>query len=215
MNTIYVSEFADRILKEYLQSAGYAVREVAAGADVDAGIAAHPDIYMCRLGDTVFHGDASCLGRDYPAHAIYNACSTGKFFIHNLKITAPALLKAANDLGLRTVHVAQGYAKCNCVVVDENSIITADRGIAKAAEAAGLDVLIVAPGQVELSGYPYGFLGGASGRIGNAVIFNGDISAHSDYAAIADFIKYRGLELIYFRQYPLTDIGSVIEEISL
>ena len=127
------------------------------------------------------------LNPPYPAHAIFNGCSTGKYFIHNLKYTAPGLLKAVKKEGQTELHVKQGYAKCSCVVVDEDSIITADRGIWKVAVNAGMNVLLIENGQVILEGQPYGFLGGASGKVGNSIIFNGDITRHSDYEAIRDF----------------------------
>ena len=44
------------------------------------------------------------------------------------------------------------------------------------------------------------------------MIFNGDITRHSDYARIRDFIESRGLDIVFFKEYRLTDIGSIIEE---
>lgn len=212
MSKVYVSLEANEILKKYLRDAGHNVIEVNAKVKMDPAIATHPDIYMCALRDSVYHGELFLLNPNYPAHAIFNGCSTGKYFIHNLKYTAPDLLKAVRAEGQIEVHVAQGYAKCNCVVVDEDSIITADRGIWKAAVKAGMNVLLVERSQVILKGYPYGFLGGASGKVGNKIIFNGNITRHSDYEAIKRFIESRGLEIVYFEQYRLTDIGSIIEE---
>lgn len=225
MNKIYISHLADNKIKDYLRSLGYDLVFIKPLADIDESIACHPDIYFCRLGkthqsnttsnsnNTIFYGDPSKLKHDYPGHAIYNGCSTGKFFLHNLKITDEKLLKVVDDCGLTKIHVSQGYSKCTCVVVDENSIITADMGIAKAASKAGLDVLTIQKAQVLLPGYPYGFLGGASGKVGNTILFNGDLSAHSDFERIKDFIHSRGLNIKYFEEYPLTDIGSIIEEI--
>lgn len=189
---------------------GFELELVFPMAEIDEAIACHPDIYMCHLGKTVYLGDSSKLTHDYPGHAIYNGCSTGKYFIHNLKITDNKLLEEVKAMGLIPIHVAQGYAKCSCIVVDENSIITADMGIAKAASSAGLDVLVIKPGQVALDGYPYGFIGGASGKVENTILFNGDVSSHSDYLAIKDFIESRNLKLKYFEDYPLTDIGSIL-----
>ncbi len=240
MKKIYVSKHADRALIEYLAEKDYEVVLVEAMADVDEAIACHPDIYMCDLGNVVYHGDSSKLTHDYPGHAKYNACSTGKYFIHNLKITDKGLLGAAKAAGLIAVHVPQGYAKCSIVAVDENSIITADKGIERACTAAGLDVLLVEKGQIVLEGYPYGFIGGASGKISTAgansklgsfsskedvsckqlakskdtIVFNGDIRKHSDYETIKAFIEARGLGIKYFEGYPLTDIGSIIPEYS-
>jgi len=212
MNKIYISHLADNRIKEYVTTLGYRVCEVTALAQIDAPIACHPDVYMCALGGKVFHGDPSVLTHDYPGHAVYNGCCTGKHFIHNTKITDKNLLAAVKESGMQTVHVAQGYAKCSCVVVDEDSIITADHGIAKAATSCGMQVLVVEKGQVHLDGYPYGFIGGASGKVGNAILFNGDLSKHSDFDAICRFIEERGLAVKYFEDYPLTDIGSIIEE---
>lgn len=213
MSKIYISKLANPALQEYLEDKGHTVKKISAKSCVDAPIACHPDIYMCQLGGKIFRGNPELLLPDYPGNAIYNGCSTGKYFIHNLKITSPDLMFSVELSQHIKIHVAQGYAKCNCVVVDEISIITSDKGIEKAAGKAGMNVLLIKPAQVVLDGYKYGFLGGASGRIGNTIIFNGNITAHSDYYAIKEFIEHRGLEIIYFEHYPLTDIGSIIEEI--
>lgn len=212
MSNIYISCEADEILKKYLKKSGHKVCEVRPTVKMDPAISTHPDIYMCALRDSVYHGERFLLNPYYPAHAIFNGCSTGKYFIHNLKYTAPDLLKAVRREGQIEVHVAQGYAKCSCVVVDKDSIITADRGIWREAVKAGMDVLLIEKSQVILRGYPYGFLGGASGKVGSTMIFNGDITRHSDYARIRDFIESRGLDIVYFKEYRLTDIGSIIEE---
>lgn len=136
-----------------------------------------------------------------------------------------------------TIHTKQGYTKCNIVVVDETHIITEDEGIRKSVELAmyrernaigrgkgeerlkarddfdrrKIKVLKIAPGYVHLPGFPNGFIGGASGRVGDTIVFNGDISKHPDYDKINDFIKDAGLGIKYF-DYPLTDIGSIITE---
>ena len=99
-----------------------------------------------------------------------------------------------------------------CLPVDENSIITADQGILRACRRAGLQCLEAGPGFVRLPGYPYGFLGGAAGRVGDSILFHGNLSAHPDGVRIRTFIEARGLQCVDFEDFPLTDIGSVIEE---
>lgn len=213
MSKIYISSLADAALQEYLKNCGHTLIKINPKPGMDAAIACHPDIYMCQLGKDIFHGNADLLLPNYPGNAIYNGCSTGKFFLHNLKITSPDLLAMVERTNHIKIHVSQGYTKCNCVVIDESSIITSDKGIEKAAATAGVDVLLIKPAQVLLDGYKYGFLGGASGKVGNVIIFNGNIEAHSDYQEIKAFIKDRNLDIVYFNQYPLIDIGSIIEEI--
>ena len=151
------------------------------------------------------------LGRDYPDDVSYNAACTGKHFIHNLAFTAPRLLDAAKTAGMTLIDVRQGYSKCSIVIVDETSLITYDEGIVKACSAyPELEVLKVSPGFVRLDGFDTGFIGGASGRIGNEIIFNGDLFRHPDFERIVEFIESRGLKCRWFSEYPLTDIGSIL-----
>ena len=223
MKKVYLSPLAGESLKEYLRAKGFELCFTEGISSVPAPIAHHPDILQCKLGcedsAPVFHGEASRLGGAYPADILYNACCTGGYFIHNLKYTAPELLAAARAAASQgkkepplPVSVPQGYAKCNIVCVDESSIITSDAGIEKACTSAGISVLKISPKNVLLPGYPYGFLGGASGRIGREILFNGDLSAHPDFAEIRTFIESRGLSCVYFEDDPLTDIGSIITE---
>ena len=215
--TIYLADDADPRLLEFFRSLGHDIRRVRTEGVVAPPLSCHPDMFMCRLG---YADDApliSCLDAEdkglspeYPRDIAYNAACTGRYFIHNLKHTAPALLRAAESAGMTMVDVRQGYSKCSTVIVDENSIITYDLGLAKACEAAGLDVLTVSPGHVALPGYDTGFIGGASGRVGDTVYFNGDLEAHPDFDRIREFIHQRGLGLAWFSEWPLTDIGSII-----
>ncbi len=215
MKKIYIAKNADKILQDYLQRKGYVLELISSEDLVDPAISCHPDVFMCRLGvghaAPLVEASKEELGMGYPAEAAFNAACTGKYFIHNLKITTPRLLSTARSTGMKLIHVPQGYAKCSTVIVDERSIITYDRGIAQACiDASDLDVLLVSPGHVLLPGYDTGFIGGCSGRIDDEVIFNGDLSAHPDFGQIRNFIESRGLKCIWFEDYPLTDIGSII-----
>ncbi len=209
-NKVIISKDAGEELKAYLEERTQVI--VFGGINTVAEpIRNHPDLVYCRLKeDAIFLGDGQLLTPEYPGDIIYNGFSTGKYFIHDLRHTAGQLLKAVEELGLIPVNVKQGYACCSIVPVDEDSIITADQGIAKAAGAAGINVLTVKPGHVELPGYNTGFLGGTSGKVGGEIIFNGDLSAHPDFDAVRDFIESRGLQVKYFESYPLRDIGSII-----
>lgn len=170
---------------------------------------------MCKLGiddaSPICFADTEELGILYPHDVPYNAACTGRFFIHDLKLTSPRLLAKARVLGMFLIDTKQGYAKCSTVIVDESSIITYDRGLAAACgKSNGPDVLLVEPGHIRLDGYKTGFIGGTSGRVGDTVIFNGDLTAHPDFERIRDFIEGRDLKCVWFGGYPLTDIGSII-----
>lgn len=215
MRKIYLAKDANKKLQDYLQAAGYILELISSEGLVDPAISSHPDVFLCRLGigadAPLIRASNAELGMGYPAEAAFNGACTGRYFIHNLKVTAPRLLDAVKGAGMDLIYVPQGYAKCSTVIVDERSIITYDRGIAQACTGCdNLDVLLISPGHVQLPGYDTGFIGGCSGRIDDEVIFNGDLSAHPDFVRIRDFIQSRGLKCIWFEDYPLTDIGSII-----
>ena len=87
-------------------------------------------------------------------------------------------------------------------------MITADCGIAKALSDVGTDVLVIPSGGIELPGYDYGFIGGASAVTDESVIFFGDIRSHGDYNAIVDFISRQGKTTEYIEGMSLTDYGG-------
>ena len=222
--TVYLASGCDARLAEWLESeCGCTIEYVHTEGIVAAPVSDHPDMFLCRLGIGAEARVVSCLDRvkdsisanglpisaEYPLDIAYNAACTGSFFIHNLRYTAPELKQAALDLGCAMIDVRQGYAKCSTVIVDERSIITYDRGIGEACKAAGMDVLLVFPGHVLLPGYNTGFIGGASGRIGDTVVFNGDLSSHPDFEEMTRFIERRGLKVKWFKEWPLTDTGSI------
>ncbi len=215
MNTTYISKDANKILIDYLKEKGCRIRSISSDNIVDKGISNHPDIFLCRMGyhktDPIFFAQKEDLDYYYPGDVAFNAACTGKYFIHNTKLTNPQLLQEAKAMGMEIIHVRQGYTKCSIVVVNETSIITYDKGIAAACSAyPELDVCLVRPGFVRLDGYDTGFIGGASGRIGNEIIFNGKLSAHPDFEKIVQFVESKGLFVKYFEQYELTDIGSIL-----
>ena len=212
MSKIYLSAEAEECVRDTLSSQGHQIINIVPSPLVDRRIASHADLFFCDLGQLLFHGEPSRLGRLYPKDIPYNACSTGKYFIHNLKYTDPLLHSEAKKLGQIFIHVAQGYARCSCLPVDADSVITADLGIASACRRAGLHVLTIRTGHILLPGFSSGFIGGAAGRIGTQIFFHGDLLSHPDSRAITDFIRERGLEWVSFPEFPLTDIGSLLEE---
>jgi hypothetical protein len=217
MNLVLCSDSADRRLTSYLRSKGRDIVSIHPSGRTYSAVDAHPDIFFCKMGVTehpyLFRADPSEVGEKYPYNIRFNAVCLDGYFIHNLTFTSPALLREAKKLGLECIHVNQGYTRCNCVVVDGHSLITADRGILSALKKSpDLGVLPVSQGHVKLDGFEYGFLGGASGRVGDEIVFNGDLSAHPDYEAIREFIESRGLAVRFFPEYPLTDIGSILTD---
>ncbi len=179
-------------------------------------ILAAPEVFsfyeetLSPYGFSVLCGETH-LQSTYPGDAAYTIARIGNVAIHNPEITDPVALRFFEKHGISVIPVRQGYAKCMVVPVDETSLITADRGVARAARAAGLSVLEIAEGGVELSGFPYGFLGGASGKTAaDTLFFTGKISAHPSYANIKNFLDERGIKIREGRIPISVDIGSVL-----
>ena len=145
----------------------------------------------------------------YPYEVGLNAAELGGRLIADPRFLDGAVLSACRTD--RFVSVRQGYARCSVVIADENSLITADPGIAEAACRAGVNVLKIHPGGIALPGFTYGFLGGACGKIGrNRMAFAGRVQAHRDYADIRAFLGGRGIEIVALSDGPLTDIGGIL-----
>lgn len=231
MNVICLSENANKILKENLRSKGYSLIEIRKSEAVYDAISSHGDIYLCKICNELvvapvqlpliqeelrcsgvkYSIGASDLGHCYPMNVSYNAAQMGDYLIHNMHHTDPVILNRAEEFGLKRLPVKQGYTKCNLVVIDDQSAITSDQGLAAALKKNSLEILLISQGHVHLTGFPYGFLGGASGRVGNEIIFNGNLSVHPDCEKIIEFIQERGLQVTFFKEYPLEDIGSIIQ----
>ena len=149
-------------------------------------------------------------GDAYPADVCLCAKRIDDFFIVNPQ-TATELFEASKQSGLYPIAVKQGYAACSAAQVGKNALITADSGIAKAAVAAGLNVLDIQPGGIDLPGYRYGFIGGASGfcsRRGE-VWLCGDPSSHPDGERILSFIHSCGSEAVLLSERRLYDCGGI------
>lgn len=236
--TTYISPSAYDEIKEFISQNGYNIIEVNYPGQVSEPVSTHPDLFMCKIefsninnNSSFFNGDIKKLGSTYLDEAIYNACATGKYFVHNLKISDSEILDWAEQNELEFVDVPQGYTRCNLLPVGPSNFITSDRGIFKALSKAGADVLLISNKNIVLKGYDYGFLAGCAGIISAnknfvhlpscygsslvksaeyTVIFNGDLSAHQDFKEIIDYINNCRLNALWVRGKKLADIGSIL-----
>ncbi len=144
----------------------------------------------------------------YPMDAGLNFCIVGDKLIYNPKTACES---AVSLLKCEKIPCKQGYTKCSICVVDENSIITADSKIAQSAAAHGIDALLVGKKLIALDGFDYGFIGGASFKIGkNKLAFTGNINNVTERERIESFLNKRGIEAVYLTSNGLFDIGSAI-----
>lgn len=160
-----------------------------------------------------FHAvySSSVLEKNYPKDVALNAARIGRKLIANRKALDTVIADYCRNHQISILSVKQGYAKCSCVIVSENAVITEDPSIAAAAAGVDIQVLKVRHGFVKLDGYKYGFLGGACGMIGkNKLAFAGSIESHPDYYNIKAFCKNWNVQLLSLTEGPLTDIGGIL-----
>ena len=191
---------------------------------LDGAVASHPDMLFFPVENGIFSHASyqspnaelplipmkTALGGIYPQDVLLNAAVVGKYLVCRPDKTAPELLEYAQAHGMTVLPVRQGYAKCNTCVVSERAVITEDASIARALKGVGADVLLIAPGHVSLSGYPYGFIGGASGNDGEHVFFCGSLALHPEGARMAEFCKKHQKKPISLADHALCDLGSIL-----
>lgn len=212
-----------------LNSMGIKTINVNRCPDLPAPVQAHTDLQLLHLGgksiltprEHSFIGDIadlfeirkinSPLGNRYPEDVRLNCTLIGDKLICNPKTVAPEILEFAAETGLTVVSVNQGYARCSICVINENTIITDDKSVFTAAGKFLNDVLFISKGSIRLKGYDYGFIGGCCGKIDkDKIAFNGELSSHSDYKLILDFLHRNHIECIELKRGRLDDIGGII-----
>lgn len=150
-------------------------------------------------------------GGTYPHDCAYNVVRLGKKVIGHLKYTDNKIIEIYSKRGLEFINVKQGYTKCNLCVVDSNSVITEDEGLTKVLLRHGVDVLTIQGGQVELSGFENGFIGGASGFVSkNCLAFCGKINRLKEYEEIKEFVERREVKFVSLSETKLMDYGSLL-----
>ena len=224
--------------QRYLASYQGALRElglepvgVPDNPQVDPRLAGHADLscfhaggsrlYLAQfLRDSLFskqlqnwggeiHYSEGQQGRHYPQDAQFNACAVGRFLLCN-KITVASEILREVSAGRTGLFCRQGYTRCNVCLVSEDAIITSDSGIADCASPF-LDILRIRPGYVDLPGFSYGFLGGASFKLSqDTLAFTGSLQGHPDRDSILSFLKIHRVNAVFLSNGPLMDIGGAI-----
>lgn len=147
----------------------------------------------------------------YPHDAGLNVCQLGLSLIYNSRTICEELNNKIEGFVSNRIDCRQGYTKCAVCIVNENSIITADKAIHAKAVSNGIESLLVSDGIAQLNGFDYGFIGGASFKLNQfQIAFTGTIDSSSEKNAIENFLSERGIEAIYLTENKLFDIGSAI-----
>lgn len=190
---------------------------------INGPLSTHPDIQLCKVSEDTLVVEPSVFDyyeknlskygiiiksgfskvRDpYPKDAAYNCAINKDYSFHNFEITDEILKE---NLSKNKIHLKQGYSKCN-ILLTKSGLITSDMGIYKKTPSRKL---LISKGHVELEGYDYGFIGGASGCF-DKVYFLGDVTLHPDFEQIRDFLAEENTEFEILGRDKLHDYGSLI-----
>lgn len=233
-STVIIGEKYCNILQNGVGKLGINILSMPDNPYVDARLSGHADLSVLHLGGdrlllapylkrSSFSQQLEDRGFDirfadieqsalYPNDAQMNVCILGDKVIYNPKTVPDTIVKClTTDDRAVQISSRQGYSRCSVCVVSDNAIITADEGICRSAEAHGVDVLKIRPGYIDLPGFDYGFIGGASFKISDTKLeFTGRLDKHPDAERIIDFASLHNVDIVYITDNPVFDIGGAV-----
>lgn len=232
MSSVIVDYRTDKKIVTALNILGYQVIPSTNNTNVSVALSGHPDMQICNCGNNTFVCAPECynyyknvltdpnihlicgktvLGCNYPYDVAYNVAWIGDIAVCNKKHTDSVVVETLINSGIKIVDVSQGYSKCNICIVDNNAVITSDKGIYTALKDIGMNALLIDKGHIDIFGWEYGFIGGTSGKIcDEKLAFCGNLALHPDYERILNFCAGYDVECISLSDKRLMDSGSLI-----
>lgn len=227
--TTVFANIDDNALKTLFNELSVKVVNVTLNELLDAPVRCHADILGNYVGKSTFLVDKNQIelcnfienndGKSviiedikspYPNDCILNFADIGDYIICNKSILSDDVVKYLPHKTI--IDVKQGYSKCSVCIVKRNTIITDDISVYNAVSGYdNINSLLVQKGSVRIKKYDYGFIGGCCGLIDkDLLLFNGDLSTHTNFDKIEKFLYDNGVKYIDIKNKPLTDIGSII-----
>lgn len=196
---------------------------------LDKEISAHADILSYNLGCGKILADKNAIGEEqlkntgitvrycdsvisspYPKDVPLNVARIGGYIICNEKYTDKYITEHAEQQKLNIINTNQGYSRCNICIVNEKAVITEDRGLGTLLKNCQFDVLEIESGDVYLSDGHYGFLGGATCKLSESIMyFSGNIENSRAYPEIVNFLDKHNITPIYNKNRILRDFGGI------
>lgn len=151
------------------------------------------------------------IGNTYPDNIALNMLLLDNRIYGRTDHIEPLLKDYCREKGIELVFMKQGYARCTTLALNDEAVITADKGVRDKLIDHGAEVLLINGDGIRLDGYDRGFIGGATMVCGNMVYFFGNAARLAEYAEINSFCeKYGFLTKIICPEIPLTDIGGAV-----
>ena len=218
----------DKEITEFLTELGYECIPVIPSDRVSEPISAHSDVLYRKLNNDTIMG-SSCqngnlqllkslgytviecdkLSPGYTTESYLNFIINDNHVIRNNKTAIN--LEDIYTRDKKIIDVKQGYTSCSTIQVTENAYITDDENIHNTLISNGLDCLKIKKGDIELTGYNYGFIGGASVKLNeDSILFFGNINDTTDKNNVIEFLNKYNIEAVFIEGKKLKDIGSAL-----
>ena len=208
--------------KEKLSSIGE-IFELETNGIVYSAISGHPDIFIFKFENNLIIapecpkklieklielrinfkiGDKK-LGIKHPETTPYNVSYNDGLFIGDRNLCDKNILKLSE--GRKWIQTKQAYARCNNIILNNNSVISNDKSISTNIDKS----LIVNPKEILLKGFEYGFIGGCMGIYNNNIYILGSLIYHSQGEAIRSFCESNSYSIIELYDGNLFDGGGI------
>lgn len=172
---------------------------------------------LSKFGASIILGNSS-LSLPYPRNIPYNALLSPDLFMHKLDATDEIILSEIQELKkskeISLVNVRQGYSRCSCAYVGNNSYITEDIVMADKLLALGKQVFYRKHSNVYLEGFDFGFIGGAISLITiqgeELVLISGSLDSYFYGKELKLFFRQRNIRYECLGDRQLMDRGTII-----
>ena len=218
--------------KEYLASFGDLI-ELSKYEKLYDEITSHPDIFITKINDKLIC--APCIkdllesrisnfivgekdpSQPYPNDICYNVCVFGNFAIGNFSYLDKRVIEIIDETNKTKINVNQGYSNCSCRPINDNALITSDKGIYDECIKNGIDVLYLETDSIKLldSNNQFsnmkGFIGGATCIIDNTLILFGSIDflGNENKLKLLSFLDKYNIKIKDFSDFEIIDYGGV------
>ena len=137
----------------------------------------------------------------------YNCVATSGFLFHKSNMTDPYIAQLCANHTF--IHLPQAYTRCSMLALNNQAIITSDKGIAQTLEKQDFDVCYISPHEILLPPYPYGFIGGCMGIVNNRMYITGALDYISDGYKLHQFAQKHKHTIVELYDGKLYDGGGI------
>ena len=227
----------DAAMERALMLRGFRIITLPPFSRLSEAVASHTDMLICHIGNEyisyadyceeasyVFTDLSQLIAKDgaklsftadeispeYPNDCRLNALLMGDKLFCRRETASLYMLERAVAAGYTIIPTKQGYPACTVLKLNDDSAITADRGMAKILTEHGIRVTLIENGGIDLPPHEYGFIGGSGGVHDGTLYLFGSLDSHPSAEVIRRAAESEGLRIVCLSDTTLCDLGGII-----